>query len=95
MKYPLNPSIFNGFNENDFDGNLIIWMKLKVSKYVPTNKDQHIVLIPPTHYKSLERTNLFQSYGLSLNRKPIELTLSEKIYFRLFQECFQGYRSKY
>ena len=43
-------------------------------------KDQHIVLIPPPYYKSLESTNLFlQSYGISLNRKPIaSYTLSEK-----------------
>ena len=75
-------NISDGFNENDIDGNLII---LDEIESIPTSiyqqfKDQHIVLIPPPYYKSLESTNLFlQSYGLSLNRKPIaSYTLSEK-----------------
>ncbi len=75
-------NISDGFNESDLEGNLII---LDEIESIPTSlpqqiKDQHIVLIPPLHYKSLESTNLFlQSYGLSLNRKPIgTYTLSEK-----------------
>ena len=75
-------NISDGFNENDLEGNLII---LDEIESIPTSltqqiKDQHIVLIPPLHYKSLKSTNLFlQSYGLSLNRKPIgTYTLSEK-----------------
>ena len=75
-------NISDGFNESDLEGNLII---LDEIESIPASlsqqiKDQHIVLIPPLHYKSLESTNLFlQSYGLSLNRKPIgTYTLSEK-----------------
>ena len=75
-------NISNGFNENDFVGNLIIMDEIES---IPLNmfqqlKDQHIVLIPPTQNKSLERTNLFlRSYGLSLNRKKTATNrLSEK-----------------
>ena len=75
-------NISDGFNESDLEGNLIILDEIET---IPTSlpqqiKDQHIVLIPPLHFKSLESTNLFlQSYGLSLNRKPIgTYTLSEK-----------------
>ena len=93
-------NISDGFNENDLNGNLIILDEIEI---IPSNisqqfKDQHIVLIPPPYYKSLESTNLFlQSYGLSLNRKPIaSYTLSEKKFaFSFFQECIQGSRSKH
>lgn len=75
-------NISDGFNENDLDGNLIILDEIEIipSSISQQIKGQHIVLIPPPHYKSLESTNLFlQSYGLSLNRKPFATyILSEK-----------------
>ena len=48
-------NISNGFNENDFDGNLIIMDEIE---NIPLNmfqqvKDQHIVLIPPTQNKKV------------------------------------------
>ena len=66
-------NISDGFNENDIDGNLIILDEIESipSSIYQQFKDQHIVLIPPPYYKSLESTNLFlQSYFLSLNLNP-------------------------
>ena len=87
-------NISDGFNESDLEGNLIILDEIEsIPKSLSQQiKDQHIVLIPPLHYKSLESTNLFlQSYGLSLNRKPIgTYTLSEKnLLSTFFQNVFK------
>ena len=94
-------NISDGFNENDLEGNLII---LDEIESIPTNMFQQIkrstYCINSTNFikKSLESTNLFlQSYGLSLNRKPIgTYTLSEKnLLSSFFKNVFKGSRSKY